>query len=242
MTSKAMQWMRRIRQAWPVGLALFAVSCGAQPAGSNVGVTGGSDNLTALEQLSLERVNRARLKPFAEAALHGLDLNEGVPIADQISTAPKQAVAVNATLTQTAREHSQDMLARNYFEHNTPEGITPFQRIQAAGYPFTAAGENLAWRGTTGILDQAQTIEQEHVDLFVDSGIIGRGHRTTMLTDVFREVGVGVLHGSFTDGGTTFDTMMQTQDYGTPTTGSTFVLGVVYSRRTSASRLAARPR
>jgi hypothetical protein len=232
MTGDAMKWTRRICHVWLVGLGLFALGCGTQPAptGSGVGVTGGdADNSTVLEQLSLERVNRARLKPVAEAALYGIDLNEGVPAADLISATPKQAVAINATLTQTARQHSQDMLARDYFEHSTPEGISPFQRMQAAGYLFVAAGENLAWRGTTGSLDPTQTIEQEQIDLFVDSTIPDRGHRTTMMTDVFREVGIGVLRGSFTDLGTSYDAMMQTQDYGEPASGNTFVLGVAYS-------------
>jgi uncharacterized protein YkwD len=207
-------------------LLLVVSGCGT------IGASGtnstGSDT-SALEQLSLERINRARLRPAAEAALAGISLNEGVSADEQITTAPKQALAMNASLTQSARQHSQDMLARNYFEHNTPEGTTPFQRIDGSGYLYTAAGENLAWRGTTGTIDEVQTVEQEHTDLFVDSGVADRGHRTIMMQAVFREVGVGILRGEFTDAGTRFDSMMQTQDYGTPASGSTFVLGVVYN-------------
>jgi len=207
-------------------LLLVTSGCGTISGG---GASGAGSDTSALEQLALERINRARLRPAAEAALTGIALNEGVPAGEQMTTTSKQPLAMNASLTQAARQHSQDMLTRDYFEHNTPEGSTPFQRINGAGYLYTSAGENLAWRGTTGALDEALTVEQEHTDLFVDSGVADRGHRTTMLQTVFREVGIGILRGQFTDAGTTFDAMMQTQDYGTPTSSSTFVLGAVYT-------------
>lgn len=221
---------RRIRcvRPWFLMSLLLLVAGGCGTTGAGGTNSAGSDS-SALEQLALELVNRARLRPAAEAALAGVGLNEGVPADEQISTNPKQALAMNTSLTQAARQHGQDMLTRNYFEHNTPEGTTPFQRINAAGYLYAAAGENLAWRGTTGPLDEAATTEQEHIDLFVDAGVSDRGHRTTMLQAVFREVGIGIVRGNYTDGGTRFDALMQTQDYGTPTNAGTFVLGVVYN-------------
>src|SRR5437016_2552832 len=50
---------------------------------------------TNLEQYLVELVNRARADPPAEAARYGIALNEGVPAADTISTAPKQPLAIN---------------------------------------------------------------------------------------------------------------------------------------------------
>ena len=182
---------------------------------------------TVYEQLSLERVNRARLRPAQEAASNNIAIDEGV--SGQLNTTPKQAVALNAILMSTARAHSQDMLTRGYFEHNTPEGATPFNRMTSAGYVYQNAGENLAWRGTTGTIDVGNTVENEHVDLFVDSTVPGRGHRLIMLSNNFREVGIGIIRGNFTQGGTHYDSVMQTQDYGRTQTNSTFVLGVVYS-------------
>jgi uncharacterized protein YkwD len=44
-----------------------------------------------------------------------------------------------------ALAHSQDMEARGYFSHTTPEGLSPFDRMRAAGITFTAAAENIAW-------------------------------------------------------------------------------------------------
>jgi hypothetical protein len=49
----------------------------------------------------------------------------------------------DARLKAAARGHSADMVARGYFSHTTPEGSTPSDRAQAAGYPG-GAGENIA--------------------------------------------------------------------------------------------------
>ncbi|MBN2559730.1 MAG: hypothetical protein JXQ75_02205 [Phycisphaerae bacterium] len=235
------------RTRWKRGLCIIATAvfagCNVAPTGSVPGsgggsggggsgnVTGGSATLSVsaslLEQLSLERINRARLKPGSEAAAAGIAIDEGIP--GQLDTTPKPPVALNDELNQSAETHSQDMLDRDYFEHNAPEGVTPFDRMNAAGYVFTAAGENLAWRGTTGPLDEAATVEGQHEDLFVDAGISGRGHRVTMLNDRFREVGIGIVRGNYTQNGTTFDSIMQTQDYGLSVSDNTFVLGVVYN-------------
>lgn len=194
--------------------------------GGPLGAAGPSTTATVLEQLSLERINRARLRPAQEAARFNIALDEGVP--GQINATPKQPVALNAALNSAARGHSQDMLDRNYFAHDTPEGVSPFTRMTNAGFTFITAGENLAWRGTQAALVETQKVDEQHQDLFVDAGIVGRGHRVTMLNDAFKEVGIGILRGPFTDSGTTFDSIMQTQDYGTSPNSPTFVLGVVY--------------
>lgn len=204
------------------------VNSGTTVAPPPVGATP-SPEASLLEQLVLERINRARLLPDAEARKFGIALDEGIP--GQINGTPKQPVAMNSTLRRTAADHGSDMLARNYFAHDTPEGESPFDRMRANGYAFVAAGENLAWRGTTGTLDPVETVELEHEDLFVDSGITGRGHRVTMLNGDFREVGISIMRGSFTrqsDGLEFSDSVMNTQDYGTIADSPVFVLGVVY--------------
>lgn len=226
-------------------MAAFPAACTTNvpaPGGGGpgpTGPTGGNANqpnveATVQEQLSLERVNRARLKPGAEAAMNGIAIDEGAP--GQLNTTPRQAVALNAKLMSVARAHSNDMLNRDYFEHNTPEGTTPFNRMTSGGYVYQTAGENLAWRGTTGTINLSDATEQQHVDLFVDSTVPGRGHRLIMLGENFREVGIGIVRGEFTQGGTRYDSAMQTQDYGSTPANSTFVLGVVYNDANSNGR------
>jgi uncharacterized protein YkwD len=47
-------------------------------------------------------------------------------------------------LCEIAYEHAADMVARSYFDHYTPEGVSPFGRMDEAHYPYGYAGENLA--------------------------------------------------------------------------------------------------
>ena len=149
--------------AFLLSAALVLMACAscdvfapAPPAGGGGGVGGGGGTpsivATLLEQLSLERINRARLLPAAEATAAGIVIDEGIP--GLLDTTPKPAVAMNSTLRQAAIDHSQDMLTRNYFEHDTPEGVTPFERMTNAGYLFNVAGENLAWRGSTAMASE----------------------------------------------------------------------------------------
>jgi uncharacterized protein YkwD len=233
----------RLAAAWGAAVAALAVGLACDVTGSfglpgsNASVAGQQGNeptttnttisASLLEQLSLERINRARLRPGQEAAMNGIAIDEGIP--GQLNTTPKQPLALNAQLNDAARKHSQDMINRDFFGHVNPSGLDPFQRMQAAGYAtFIAAGENLAWRGSTGSIEPIQTVEAEHIDLFVDAGIDGRGHRVTMLNPAFREVGIGIVRGSFTKDGIAYDSIVQTQDFATSPADATIVLGVVY--------------
>jgi len=45
-----------------------------------------------------------------------------------------RALQWNDVLFSAAARHSLDMAARNYFSHDTPEGVTFWQRLSAEGY------------------------------------------------------------------------------------------------------------
>lgn len=82
-------------------------------------------------------------------------------------------------LAVVSLQHSRDMLARGYFSHNTPEGLSPFDRIKKAGVRFITAGENLAL---------APTLKQAHTGLMNSPG-----HRANILNARFGRVGIGIL-------------------------------------------------
>jgi uncharacterized protein YkwD len=168
---------------------------------------------TTQEVLMMALINRARLNPAGEAARYGIDLNEGLA-AGTISSASKQPLAFSDPLLTSADAHSQAMIDNDYFAHNDPNtGSTPQSRANAAGYSG-AVGENIAW--ATGPIDGIQMIFAEHQDLFVDTGVGGRGDRLNILDDRYQQVGVGQVLGLFTSGGTTYNASMITQDFGIP--------------------------
>src|SRR6516165_5322485 len=138
---------------------------------------------TDFEQVFLERVNDARANPAAYGAAIGIDLS---------SVAPSQPLAFNTLLIQAARDHSQDMAIRNYFGHNTPEGVDPGGRIAAAG--FTAIG----W--AESIAAGYATPQEALKGLIIDAGVPGLGHRRQLLSmDPFfqnqTQVGIGIATG-----------------------------------------------
>jgi len=178
-------------------------------------------------QLALELINRARMDPVGEAARQGIDLYEGVESGD-ISGEPVQPLAMNALLIQAAGSHSEEMLDNDYFAHDSLDGSKPWERITAAGYDWYTVGENIAGRFYSSCYMAVQAVvEQMHSDLFVDSGISGRGHRVNMLKPDFREAGIGMAKGQYTQYPCSY---LETTDFGLGWSNSgPFVLGVVFT-------------
>src|SRR6185503_18152883 len=68
-----------------------------------------------------------------------------------------------------------------YFAHETPEGLSPFDRMRAANVRFLVAGENLAL---------APTLSLAHTGLMNSPG-----HRANILRPQFGRVGIGIMDG-----------------------------------------------
>lgn len=90
-------------------------------------------------------------------------------------------LAPDPELTEVARRHSADMFARGYFAHDTPEGLSPFDRMKKANIRFLTAGENLAL---------APTLQVAHTGLMNSPG-----HRANILNKDFGRVGIGIMDG-----------------------------------------------
>lgn len=90
----------------------------------------------------------------------------------------------DSKIAQVARDHSQDMINRHYFEHTTPDGVTFDKRLSNAGIPFHAAAENIA-------LNQS-------AEAAVTAWMNSAGHRANILNGNYHKLGVGIAKG--TDG------------------------------------------
>jgi uncharacterized YkwD family protein len=103
--------------------------------------------------------------------------NEGLP-----------ALSNQSQLTSAARTHSDDMACNNFFSHTSPTTGSPFDRITAAGYSYSAAGENIAaGYGSPSAL--------------VDGWMNSSGHRANILSTNFTQIGVGYAYWSDSDYG-----------------------------------------
>jgi uncharacterized protein YkwD len=99
-------------------------------------------------------------------------------------------LASNSALAVAAAGHSDDMVARGYFEHNTPEGGTFDQRAMAAGYAANGEGwnlgENLIW--ATGQLVTPAGLMRSWMN--------SAHHRENILKAGYREFGFGIHLGT----------------------------------------------
>jgi uncharacterized protein YkwD len=84
-----------------------------------------------------------------------------------------------------AYAHAYDMDARDYFDHYSPEGVGPAQRMAAAGVVGDAWGENIAW---------GQPTPEDVMDDWMGSS----GHRSNILSVSFDRIGIGVHVGAGT--------------------------------------------
>lgn len=76
--------------------------------------------------------------PSTDGSACSLDEREQ-HIAHLMATTPKQQrphLNCNPTLVEVARKRAQDMAARDYFAHTTPDGYGPNHFVREAGYPL----------------------------------------------------------------------------------------------------------
>jgi uncharacterized protein YkwD len=90
-------------------------------------------------------------------------------------------------LNIAAQRHAEDMLARSYYGHKSPEGKTALERSKSAGYVPQFVGENIA-EG------------QDTYDRVVKDWMASTVHREHILSPVFSDIGSGVAVGANKNG------------------------------------------
>jgi len=99
----------------------------------------------------------------------------------------ERALRPNADLGRSAAAHSQDMVARNYFDHTSPGGETVLDRIKASSYVPSRAGYTLGENIAMGTMQLATPAA------IVDGWMKSAGHRANILNAEFRDSGLGVV-------------------------------------------------
>ncbi|MEV8514829.1 CAP domain-containing protein [Dactylosporangium sp. NPDC051484] len=105
-----------------------------------------------------------------------------------------QPLAYNAKLRAAAYKHSADMAARDYFSHDTPEGVSFATRITNEGYRWSNAAENIA---------KGQSTPEDVMNAWMNSA----GHRANILNCKLKDLGVGLAYQG--------KSPIWTQDFGT---------------------------
>jgi hypothetical protein len=97
-----------------------------------------------------------------------------------------RSLKVDSTLTAVARWRSKDMITRDYFSHDIPGYGSVFKRLDAKGYCYKVAGENIGWNNYP---DDTATAAIHK--MFMDS----TEHRRNILGRAWDVIGVGAYQG-----------------------------------------------
>jgi hypothetical protein len=89
-------------------------------------------------------------------------------------------LAAEDRLTAAAQGHASDMAANDYVSHDSPDGRTAKDRIEAAGYPCFECGENVAGGGIYA-----------SPELVMQGWMASQGHRENILRESYCDIGVG---------------------------------------------------
>lgn len=147
-------------------------------------VFGGAVNDT-LSFLTIEPKSNESVNLNFKTTNVSVDLQSGVRMFQMVNTERTQrgltALSFSENLSRVGRAHCKDMFVRGYFSHNTPEGLTPFDRMQQADISFNFAGENLALSPNT--------------ELAMKGLMQSPGHKANILSKDFNKIGVGVIDG-----------------------------------------------
>ncbi|MDR3570758.1 MAG: CAP domain-containing protein [Candidatus Pacebacteria bacterium] len=106
-------------------------------------------------------------------------------------------------LQAAAQMKANDMVAKGYFAHESPDGYDPWYWFTQAGYNFVYAGENLAvYFSDSTAVNTAWMNSPEH--------------RANILNIHFTQIGIATAEGMYKGQQTTF----VVQEFGTPTTAA----------------------
>ena len=107
----------------------------------------------------------------------------------------------NSLLDEAAQMKANDMAAKGYFAHTSPDGKTPWYWFQQAGYKYSFAGENLA----VNFFDSADVAQ---------AWMNSPEHRANIVRKEFTQIGIGVANGIYEGHNTVFVAQL----FGTPET------------------------
>lgn len=115
----------------------------------------------------------------------------------------------NPALDEAARLKAEDMANKQYFAHNSPDGTTPWQFMNKAGYRFYYAGENLA-------VDFTESVDVE------SAWLASPKHKANIMDARFTEIGIAAVDAVFEGKPTTFVVQM----FGRPIEKNTKILAI----------------
>ena len=120
-------------------------------------------------------------KPKAKISIDGIIYYTNIE-REKAGLAP---LVKNIKLNTSASLKTDDMFAKQYFEHTSPDGKTAADLVKSAGYTFQVVGENLA----LGVFETDQVLVQAWMN--------SPAHRANILNSKYTEMGASVGMGEY---------------------------------------------
>jgi len=109
----------------------------------------------------------------------------------------------NSLLNSVASDHSQEMIEKDYFNHNSYDGSSFSTRIGNSGYASYTYAENIAFRVPPSVVSAHEGLMNSP------------GHRANILNPNYNEIGIGIWVGEYTYGGRSYsNAATYTQNFG----------------------------
>jgi uncharacterized protein YkwD len=115
------------------------------------------------------------------------------------AAAGRPPLTLDSRLNEAAQQHAEDMLLHSYYNHTSPQGSRPADRVRKTGYTAQIVGENIARGPFT-------------VNEVMDNWLQSQDHRRNLLNPVYRDFGVGIAVGRNSVG----YTVLWVQDFASP--------------------------
>jgi hypothetical protein len=117
-------------------------------------------------------------------------------VLDDLTNAKRESqnlaiLTVNPVLNKAAEMKAVDMATKGYFAHTSPEGKTPWYWLEAVGYQYQYAGENLA----IDFIDS-----QDVTNAWMNSPT----HKANIVKKNYTEIGTGIATGIYEGHSTVF--------------------------------------
>jgi len=144
----------------------------------------GSSDTTRLESSLLTMINEAPKVPTSEEVpikTGSVSMTDSSAIMAGASTPPSPMyqvpkflnLSVNEHLTESAQNHTQDMIKQLYFDNVSPNGKTPLDRVNAAGYKAITVIEVLAAIEFDHFLDPTEAVRIFY-EYIINNAILGK--------------------------------------------------------------------
>ena len=196
-------------------LCLFCLGMGRIASAQKVGpIFDGTPSLD--EKNLLDLINQARGNPLQMAASIGLDPNkilQDLPALKKILTQGLPALGFDKNLYNAANAHAEDMLANNYYSHDSLDGSSYDDRIRKTGYSPLTTGEALGFLAFNNFIEPGYAAQVIFEKMYKEELDPSRTAPRNILNPDLNEAGVSLVTGVFVSSGVPWNAYMAVVDF-----------------------------